>query len=109
MKRLWRRILTAAKVLFLPGDHTPVTRADLHALRQEHNEWVMTLTDILEKLNAWYARQAKREKRALEAGLMEGPQQPAAVASEPGNHKLHLYRKVAAASGGGRHTPEEAP
>lgn len=85
-----RRIRAALALLFLPGDRIPLSRADLRRFEAEFQEWEMTMTGILEKLNAWYARQAKREKRMLERRFQEdGP-----PVQEPANRKLALYRKV---------------
>lgn len=101
MWRLLRRIRTAAAILFLPGDRTPVTKHDLVRLKHDWQEWEITFNGILEKLNAWQARQAKREKRELVRSLeaSEGPQQPTGSV-----RKLELYRR-ARAMGGGRVAP----
>jgi hypothetical protein len=105
MWTLLRRIRAAAAVLFLPGDRMPVTRHDLLRLHHEWAEWEITFNGILEKLNAWQARQAKREKRALERSLgednSEGLQQPTGRV-----HKLDLYRRARAVGGG---TPPPPP
>lgn len=97
---IWRRIATAAKVAFLPGDHTPVTRHELRQFLLDFDDWERSLTDILEKLNAWYARQAKRQKRALEAQLVDDASGDfSGLPAGRKSHKLALYRR--AIGGGG--------
>jgi len=74
----------------------PVTRHDLVRLRFEWQEWQMTFNGILDKLNTWNARQAKREKRALSP--------PKGAASEtsaiPDKRALKLELSRRAAGGG---------
>jgi hypothetical protein len=101
------RIQAAARILFLPGDHTPVTRADLVQLRIEWQLWEVTFTDALEKLNAWAARQAKRDKRALNKLAEADASDAGTSASTPTDRharKLALWRKA-----GGAHAPSAPP
>jgi hypothetical protein len=92
-----RRIRAAAALLFLPGDRMPVTRHELEMFRIEWTEWQLTFTSVLEKLNAWQARQAKREKRALD----RGPALPPETSAKPHDrrtHKLALWRRASGAA-----------
>jgi hypothetical protein len=107
MLTLWRRIQAAAAILFLPGDHTPVTKRDLVQLRVEWQLWEVTFTDALEKLNAWAARQAKRDKRALTKLAEADASEDGTSASSPTDRharKLALWRKA-----GGAHAPSAPP
>jgi hypothetical protein len=101
MWRLLRRIGNALSVLFLPGDRMPVTRFELLELRRDWDGWQQTFTQTLEKLNAWYARQAAREKRALERELKsQVAASGASATTDKRNHKLELSRRFVAGQGG---------
>lgn len=92
-----RRIRTALALLFLPGDRTPVTRQDLADLRREWSTWEVTFSDLLERLTVWAARQARRDKRAIEAALAADP--PGASApTDRRARKLALWRRAAGAT-----------
>lgn len=107
MKTLYRRIAAAAAILFLPGDRMPVTKRELVQFKREWVEWQITFADILEKLNTWSARMAKREKRALEQtmGALEGAQVEPEHSSRS-TKKLELYRRL---GGGGMPLPSSPP
>lgn len=111
MLTLLRRIRDAAAILLGLQERLPATKQDLLKLTAEFHEWEQTMTGILEKLNAWYARQAKREKRLLEAGMFadeeggngEGP--PPGPVGEDSKlvrelHKAELRKKAAALRAG---------
>jgi hypothetical protein len=106
LKALARRILAAAKILLLPGDQMPVTRHDLLRLRADWEEWQITFTGILEQLNTFHARIAKREKRimeAREAQLQEpsgGTGQPQSDASRGLSRKASIYRRAVGSGAG---------
>lgn len=96
MWTLLRRIRAAVAILFLPGDRMPVTRHELQTFRHEWAEWQALFTGSLEKLNAWYARQAKREKRELErqaGGSGTSADDPPPTTSRR-DRKIQLYRRA---------------
>ncbi len=73
----------------------------LGALERTAREMVHEMRDTLEMLNAWSARQAKREKREAQSALEE-PQSPVQMPlalEPPKTRKAALRRKVAAMRG----------
>ena len=107
LKELVRRSRAALALLFLPGDRMPVTRHELMRFRAEWEEWQITFTGMLEQLNTFHARIAKREKRIMQAreaelssqGATSGGTVPASV-SRGLHRKADIYRRAVAASGG---------
>lgn len=98
MWTLLRRLRAALAILFLPGDRMPVTQSDLRDLRREWAEWEVTFTSLLERLSMWTARQAKREKRALEAAT-NADASTGSAPTDRRSRKLELSRRLVAGGG----------
>ena len=64
---MFRRLRDAWWTLLGRNGLVPATKKDLRALTAEWREYELELNGYMEKMNAWAARQAKRDKRALDA------------------------------------------
>ena len=79
---MWTRIKDATLILFT---NQCVYERRFNRMERELRELTVEVSDALEKMNAWAARLAKREKRALAdmAELLEAPEDPSGATITP--------------------------
>ncbi len=95
---LLRRIWHAGRILLLGEDHFPVTQADMVRFRIEWEEYQLAFEGILDKLNTFNARIAKRQKdlaKTAETLAQAEQAQPQPVARS----KADLYRRAVGGAG----------
>lgn len=87
----------------LPG--TYVRWSDLDTIERRILDWESTIVTTLERMNAWYARESKRQKRQIErrADALEAP--PTMATPAPADRKAELRRRAF----GGANLPGRMP